>query len=73
MIKLMKKIVVDEGICIGCGACVAMAPKSFRLNEKGKSEPIGLPAGKAVPPGDSEEKLEEAIEGCPVRAIRRSD
>jgi len=63
IILSMKKLVVDEEKCIGCGTCVALAPGSFRLNEKGKSEPI-------EPPGESEEKIQEAIDSCPVGAIK---
>ena len=57
-----KKIKVDEEKCIGCGTCVAVAPKSFKLNDDGKSEPV-------EPPGDDESTLEEAVESCPVDAI----
>jgi len=56
------KIKVDKNKCIGCGTCVAVAPKSFRLGDEGKAEPI-------EPPGDGEEKIKEAAEGCPVGAI----
>ena len=56
------KIVVDKKKCIGCGTCIAIAPKSFKFGEGGKSEPI-------EPPGDEEEKIKEAAESCPVQAI----
>ena len=56
------KIVVDKTKCIGCGTCIAIAPKSFKFGEDGKSEPI-------EPPGDEEEKIKEAAESCPVQAI----
>jgi len=56
------KIQVDKDKCIGCGACIAIAPKSFRFGEDGKSEPI-------EPPQDEEEKIKEAAENCPVQAI----
>jgi ferredoxin len=59
----MKKVVVDEEKCIGCGTCVALAPGSFKLNEKGKSEPTELPKG-------DQKMIEEAIEACPAQAIR---
>ena len=59
----MKKITVDQNLCIGCGTCISICPKSFTLNEEThKSEPIN-------PPQDSEEKLNEAAESCPVSAI----
>jgi len=59
----MVKVKVDQNLCIGCGTCVSICPKSFRLNEKThKAEPIN-------PPKDPENKLEEAVMSCPVSAI----
>ena len=58
----MKKVKVDSQKCIGCGVCVTIAPKSFRLNNEGKSSPI-------EPAGDEEKTIREAIESCPVEAI----
>ena len=58
----MKKLKVDKNPCIGCGTCVAIAAKSFKLGDDGKAEPIS-------PPGDEEKTIEEAIESCPVQAI----
>lgn len=60
------KIIVDKDKCIGCGACVATAPKSFRLSEDGKAEVI-------EPPKDSEEEIKNAAESCPVEAIKIVD
>jgi ferredoxin len=57
------KISVDKDKCIGCGACTAVAPKSFRLGEDGKAEVI-------TPPGDKNEVIESAAQGCPVEAIK---
>lgn len=59
----MGKIIVDQNKCIGCGTCIAIAPKSFQFNSEGKSEPV-------IPPGDGEEKIKEAVESCPVNAIK---
>lgn len=59
---LFMKVKVDKEKCLGCGACVAIAPKSFRLDKEGKSEPID-------PPGDAKEIVENALESCPVAAI----
>lgn len=56
------KIKVDKDKCIGCGTCIAIAPKSFKFDKEGKSEPI-------IPPGDDGETVKEAAEGCPVGAI----
>lgn len=35
----MKKIEVNQSTCIGCGACVQIAPQAFELNENGLSVP----------------------------------
>lgn len=58
----MKKIVVDAKKCIGCGVCPILAPKTFRMNRKGKSEVISQTAS-------SQKEIKEAIAGCPVGAI----
>jgi len=56
-----KKPVVDPKKCIGCGLCAMIAPGTFVING-GKSVVVEKPT-------DSEEKIQEAIEGCPVSAI----
>ena len=56
----MSSIKVNEDKCIGCGACVAIAPENFDFNDDGLSVVIG------------EEVTEEAVsamEACPVCAI----
>ena len=58
----MKKIKVNQKTCIGCGSCVALAPKTFKLNSDGKTELI-------EPAGDDEEMIQNAIDSCPVDAI----
>jgi len=54
-------IKVDKSKCIGCGACEATCPKSFKLE-----------GGKAHPVKSSVEELtceKDAESGCPVDAI----
>ena len=58
----MKKLVVDENTCIGCGSCAALAPKTFVMNDKGKAEVTNLN-------GDPPKVIQEAIDNCPVGAI----
>lgn len=61
----MKKLVVDKDLCIGCGTCVVLAPKTFKTDADGKAEPI-------EPPGDNNKVIQEGIDSCPVTAIRWS-
>ena len=67
------KITIDKNLCIGCGTCVVIAPKTFKLNNDGKAELIDLPVGKAGPPGDDEKTIKDAIDSCPVAAIKSAD
>lgn len=60
---MAKLPVVDKEKCIGCGACVTIAPKTFKLDSEGKAEVIN-------PPGDNEKTIKEAIDSCPVEAIK---
>lgn len=56
----MSSVKVSEEKCIGCGACVAIAPNNFDFNEDGLSTVI------------NEEVTEETVnacEACPVFAI----
>ena len=58
----MKNLIVNQETCIGCGTCVSLAQKSFKLNDAGKSQPIN-------PPADDEATIKNAIDSCPVKAI----
>ena len=65
------KIVHDRPTCIGCGACVAAAPKSWEMNSDGKADIIN---GNQV--GENQEleveelgENKEAAEICPVNCI----
>jgi ferredoxin len=60
----MSKIpVVEQQECISCGVCVEICPEVFRLNDRDVSE-VHNPAGAP------EEKIQEAIDSCPVQCIR---
>ena len=56
------KVWVDPHTCVGNAMCESIAPRVFRLNENRQSEAID-------PAGDSEAKILEAAENCPVSAI----
>lgn len=57
-------IKVNENTCIGCGACVAIAPENFDFNESGLSTVISETIT---------ESTEEAASACPVNAISISN
>ena len=57
----MKKPIVNQDLCIGCGLCETVYPEVFKLNEDFKSEVIG--------DCENEKKCQEAMGSCPVRAI----
>ena len=60
---MTKKIVIDGDTCIGCGACVSVAPDYFEMDSDGKSKV----AEESTKKGESD--IEEAIQSCPVNAI----
>ena len=58
------KVVVNKDNCIGCGACEAICPEVFQLNDDGLSTVI-----KDEVTTDLEDSAHEAVEGCPTSAI----
>lgn len=52
---------VDQNKCIGCGACVAICPDMFEIGSNGKSH-VKNPKAKC--------NVKEAVDGCPVGAIK---
>ncbi len=59
---MARKPYVDQDVCISCRLCVETVPEVFRMNEDDLAEvfdPLGAP----------EEKIQEAIDGCPVNCI----
>lgn len=59
-----KVIKVDQDLCIGCGACTSVASDHFDLNDEGKS------VVKKQYSEDDKDIIQEAIDGCPVDAIK---
>ncbi|MFA5420550.1 MAG: ferredoxin [Patescibacteria group bacterium] len=53
-------IKVDQAKCIGCGMCVNMCPKVFKINSVGKSEVIS---------NNDVDCARNAANSCPVEAI----
>lgn len=60
------KVIKDQ--CIGCGACAAIAPEVFEINDEGlstvKIEEV---------PKEHEEAANDAVDSCPTSAIEKED
>lgn len=56
---------VDRELCVGSATCVGTDPERFELHE-GLSRP-------RVAEAEEDEDLRDAVEGCPVMAIRLID
>jgi len=52
---MTKQTKVDKEKCMGCGSCVALAGKSFKMGDDGKAQIIN-------PAGDDEETVQGAID-----------
>ena len=57
---------VDQELCIGCGLCTSIAPDVFAMNAHGKAEAVSDTTDA------NGESAKQAIEGCPVAAIRET-
>lgn len=62
----MKKLIVDDGVCMGCGMCTALDEEHFEMNDAGLSE---------VKSQDNLESdtLQNAVDSCPVGAIKLAE
>jgi ferredoxin len=57
--------------CIGCGACAALAPEYWEVDQEGKSKFKQADSNELILSLDEEElrMLIEAAEACPVNCI----
>ena len=58
------KIKIDQETCIGCGSCQVVCPDFFELDDENKVEV------KEGDSGASDDCVQEAIDICPVDAIK---
>ena len=58
------KVKVNDDACIGCGACAAIAPEVFEINDEGLSSAINEEVS-----AENVDSCKEAIESCPTGAI----
>lgn len=61
------KMHVDRDLCIGAATCIAVAPKTFILDDEAKA--IVLETAK----DETEETIIESAKACPVAAIIITD
>jgi ferredoxin len=65
---MKRKIVeIDEAKCTSCGLCTSIAPDVFAMNADGKAEAVSDTTDA------NGESVKQAIEGCPVAAIRETE
>lgn len=62
---MVKKKLIIKDNCLGCGTCIALCPAVFELREDGKAK-VKL---ENLDTEELKNKIEEAIEACPVSAI----
>ena len=67
------KIIHDQNRCIGCNACVNLAPQNWRINENGKAELIGSKKKGKYFVGEifecDKENNQDAAKACPMQII----
>jgi len=68
----MVKVIQNHNDCIGCGACTAVCPDFWEMNDEGKAYPTKAEKGKhefEVEDADLECN-QEAADVCPVDVIK---
>ena len=59
---MVQQVDIDLDACLGCGACVALCPEVFVMNETlGKAQPVRSDGDKRA--------VAEAAAACPTRCI----
>ena len=64
----MKNVKVNQDLCIGCGACQAIADDVFEIDDTGLAK-----AKQNSVEAELEEDVIDAAEGCPTSAIVVTD
>ena len=62
------KLKVNQDVCIGCGACQAICPDVFEINDEGLATTIIDEIND-----DLKDDAIDAKEGCPVGAIEEKN
>lgn len=60
----MSRVQVDRDRCVGSGACEALAPEVFELDDDGV-----LMLHREEPDADQLDAVRDAVQACPTRAL----
>ena len=60
----MSRIEVDRERCVGSGACEALAPDVFEVDDDGV-----LVVHRSEPAADELSDVQDAVQACPTRAL----
>ncbi len=60
---MSKKIVINEELCVGCGACASLCPEVFELQDDGKVKVINENGCKGC-------DCDLVVSSCPVGVIK---
>ena len=60
----MSRIEVDRERCVGSGACEALAPDVFEVDDEGL-----LVVHRSEPAADELSDVRDAVQACPTRAL----
>jgi ferredoxin len=60
----MSRVAVDRELCVGSGACEALAPDVFEVDDDGV-----LVVHRSEPAADELGDVEDAVRACPTRAL----
>lgn len=63
----MKRVTIDQEVCIGCEACVELCPNIFGFD---KNKDI---AYVITPEGGDQACIEEAVASCPASCIANEE
>lgn len=61
------EVIVDPDLCISCGTCVDLCPEVYDWNEDGQAHSLFNEL-----PEELAECAKEALESCPVDAIKET-
>ena len=63
------KVKVNKDVCVGCGACQAIAPSVFEFNDEGYAEAKEETNNLETMDEELKNDVMDALEGCPTGAI----